>query len=598
MAEQSSGLGEAVDVGTSAASHLHAMKTAAHLSKTVAGAAAGPFTAAISAAIANRHTLLKAGAVILGFLLLPVLFILMLPGLIFGSLTENTGALNSNALINENIQNARQAIVEVLEESHADLLVEINSAIAALPEGSTVQIVDPYETTIAVNAHLLISQFCASQDDYENINIDKLQSLIRENKDGLFSYDVAEETVSVEVETEAAEGETPQTETVTFTRYTYTVSFAGDAYFADHVFYLSEEQKELAENYASNLTLFFGAASGTAMAINLSDEVLAYRPLVSEIAARYGMSDYVELILAVMMQESGGRGSDPMQASESGYNTRFPRGPGTITDPEYSIECGIQALRDVLQKAGCTGPTDLDRIKLALQGYNYGSAYIDWAMERDGGYTKENAIAYSDMMCARPGWNYSIYGDKEYVDHVLRYYQVLNTGGTYPANGMQIPLYIQTEYSHIPYGTGSIADCGCGPTAFAMVASYLTGSTITPVDAVAWCGNSYYKAGEGTYWSYFQAAASHFGCGSVTQTMDANAVLQALSEGRPVISSQGPGLFTSAGHFIVLRGLTADGKVLVNDPNDSESKNYVNRAFDMMTEIHATSSQYWIFEKK
>ena len=287
-----------------------------------------------------------------------------------------------------------------------------------------------------------------------------------------------------------------------------------------------------------------------------------------------------------------------MQASESGYNTRFPRGPGTITDPEYSIECGIQALRDVLQKAGCTGPTDLDRIKLALQGYNYGSAYIDWAMERDGGYTKENAIAYSDMMCARPGWNYSIYGDKEYVDHVLRYYQVLNTGGTYPANGMQIPLYIQTEYGNIPYGTGSIADCGCGPTAFAMVASYLTGSTITPVDAVAWCGNSYYKPGAGTYWSYFQAAASHFGCGSVTQTMDANAVLQALSEGRPVISSQGPGLFTSAGHFIVLRGLTADGKVLVNDPNDSESKNYVNRAFDMMTEIHATSSQYWIFEKK
>ena len=50
-----------------------------------------------------------------------------------------------------------------------------------------------------------------------------------------------------------------------------------------------------------------------------------------------------------------------------------------------------------------------------LQGYNYGSAYIDWAMERDGGYTKENAITYSDMMCARPGWNYSIYGDKEYV---------------------------------------------------------------------------------------------------------------------------------------------------------------------------------------
>ena len=44
--------------------------------------------------------------------------------------------------------------------------------------------------------------------------------------------------------------------------------------------------------------------------------------------------------------------------------------------------------------------------------------YIDWAMERDGGYTKENAIAYSDMMCARPNWHYDRYGDKEYVEHV------------------------------------------------------------------------------------------------------------------------------------------------------------------------------------
>lgn len=37
-------------------------------------------------------------------------------------------------------------------------------------------------------------------------------------------------------------------------------------------------------------------------------------------------------------------------------------------------------------------PTDLDRIKLALQGYNYGSAYIDWAMERDGGYTMKTPL--------------------------------------------------------------------------------------------------------------------------------------------------------------------------------------------------------------
>ena len=169
------------------------------------------------------------------------------------------------------------------------------------------------------------------------------------------------------------------------------------------------------------------------MVLSKSSSLDVYkRQAVERAAAKYGMSDYVDLILAVMMQESGGRGLDVMQAAEGGFNTRYPHVPNGITDPEYSIECGVQELKYALDKAGCTGPTDLDRIKLALQGYNYGSAYIDWAMERDGGYTKENAIAYSDMMCARPSWPYDRYGDKEYVDHVLRYYQITASGGSYP----------------------------------------------------------------------------------------------------------------------------------------------------------------------
>ena len=562
MAEQQSGLDEAVQVGTSAVSHIRSLRTFSLFAKSAKGAAvAGPLGAALGLAIANRHTILKILAALLAIPILAVLFILMLPGLIFGSLTDDTGALNDNDLIQKNLQSANQAIVEVLEECHDEVLAEVNAAIEALPEGDTAVITDPYANMIVVNANQLISQFCASQEDFKNINTNRLKALIRENKEGLFTYTISSEEVTVEAE----DGSEP----VTFTRHTYYIQYAGDTYFSDHVFHLDEEQRELASDYAENLTTFFGgSASGVAVA-NVSAEVEAYRSTVQRIAAQYGMSDYVELVLAVMMQESGGQGSDPMQASESGYNTRYPRTPGGITDPEYSIECGIQALRSVLTKAGCTGPTDLDRIKLALQGYNFGSAYIDWAMERDGGYTKENAIAYSDMMCSRPG-----------------------------ANGMQIPLYIQTEYSNIPYGSGSIADCGCGPTAFAMIASYLTNSTITPADAVAWCGNAYYSFGYGTKWSYFQAASDHFGCGTVTTTTDANTVLQALSQGCPVISSQMPGLFTSGGHFIVLRGVTANGRVLVNDPNDSDQKNYVNREFDMMTEIHATSRQYWIFPAK
>ena len=594
MANHQTGLNEAVRVGRAAAS----------ISGAVKGATAGPFGAVIGAAIQNRETFKKAVAVIISVLLIPVLFIVMLPGLVFGNLSENTGALTSNSRINENIRAANEAIVEVLQECHDEVLAEVNAAASRVPENDAVSITDPYAYYISVNANQLIAQFCASKDNYRDINVTELKRVIRANKDGLFTYDVSTETVTMEVtvdagaEGEAGEGTDSQTQTVTFTRHNFVINYAGDSYFADHVFHLNDKQKKVADAYAENLTLFFGSSASGVATANVSDEVLRYRATVEQIAAKYGMTPYVELILAVMMQESGGRGLDVMQAAEGGFNKKYPHVPNGITDPEYSIECGIQELKYALDKAGCTGPTDLDRIKLALQGYNYGSGYIDWAMERDGGYTKANAIAYSDMMCARPNWPYSRYGDKEYVDHVLRYYIITSTGGTYPANGMQIPHYLQTDYGNIPYGGGSIATSGCGPTSFAMVASYLTGKTITPVDAVSWCGNSYYKPGVGTYWSYFAAAASHFGCGSVTQTNDPNNVLKALSEGHPVISSQSAGLFTRGGHFIVLRGVTASGKVLVNDPNDSASKNYINREFDMMSEIHATASAYWIFDKK
>lgn len=176
----------------------------------------------------------------------------------------------------------------------------------------------------------------------------------------------------------------------------------------------------------------FGDSSDTGY-IPVSEEVEQYSPLISKYAKEYGISEYTELIKAVMMQESGGRGSDPMQASECGYNTKYPHSPGAIKDPEYSIRCGVQMLASVLKAAGCESPSDMEHIKLALQGYNFGSGYITWALEKHGGYSKANAVEFSQLQAKKTGM--SAYGDPDYVEHVLRYYPfgnpsygIVNTG--------------------------------------------------------------------------------------------------------------------------------------------------------------------------
>lgn len=156
--------------------------------------------------------------------------------------------------------------------------------------------------------------------------------------------------------------------------------------------------------------------------VPVSEEVEAYTPMIQLYATEHGIPEYVDLIKAVMMQESGGQGTDPMQCSESGFNTRYPHAPNSITDPEYSIDVGVQSLAYVLGLAEVESPIDLERISLALQGYNYGSGYITWAQANYGGYSELNAIEYSDMMAERMGW--AGYGDKAYVSHVLRYYPI------------------------------------------------------------------------------------------------------------------------------------------------------------------------------
>ena len=152
----------------------------------------------------------------------------------------------------------------------------------------------------------------------------------------------------------------------------------------------------------------------------VSEAVKAYEPIIQKYAKEHGIGDYVLLIEAVMMQESGGRGTDPMQCSECKFNTLYPHTPGSITEPEYSINVGIQNLADCLQIAECESPVDIDAIKLALQGYNYGQSYITWAMSKYGEYTKTNAIEFSLKTAEQCGW--VSYGDMDYVPHVLRYY--------------------------------------------------------------------------------------------------------------------------------------------------------------------------------
>lgn len=166
----------------------------------------------------------------------------------------------------------------------------------------------------------------------------------------------------------------------------------------------------------------------------------------------------------------------------------------------------------------------------------------------------------------------------------------------YPEIGMEIPLFYQYQspWGKMKFGDGTVTTSGCSVTCISMVFSYLTDETVTPPNIIAWTGNRYHVVGIGQSWDIFTDTARQWNltCNWLGKNM--NAVLAELSAGKPVIASMDSGTFTKNGHFIVLRGITENGNILVNDPNDNASKSFFYKSFSPSL-IQRESKQYWSF---
>lgn len=183
----------------------------------------------------------------------------------------------------------------------------------------------------------------------------------------------------------------------------------------------------------------------------VTPEVLVHLPLVEKYAKIHGVEQYISIILALMQQETGGRGNDPMQSSES-----FCGRVGCITDKETSIDQGIKHFKAVMESAK-------GDIKLGLQSYNFGGGFIGFVMKNGGKYTFELAIKFSQLQyeklkhtgsyhCLRPeAMVYqACYGDILYVDAVMKY---VNTSIAVSSDGKSGNKVVNVGNKYIGHST-------------------------------------------------------------------------------------------------------------------------------------------------
>lgn len=159
--------------------------------------------------------------------------------------------------------------------------------------------------------------------------------------------------------------------------------------------------------------------------------------------------------------------------------------------------------------------------------------------------------------------------DPTITELVIRDGQEILTGGSLP-----IAYFAQSDpaWKDQPYGTDNIGDYGCGPTAMAMAVKSIVGADTNPASMAQWCSQyGYWAPGSGSYHTIVQGVAAGYGitCSSPKE-LSADELRTRLSGGSIAVALMKAGHFTNSGHFILLRGTTLDGNILVADPNSRE----------------------------
>lgn len=229
-----------------------AARAASKVAKIVQAAQAGGAAGAAAQTIKEYHK--QAVTVIVVVLLLPVLLILSLPAVVFGSLMAPSDTVLTDEMeIAENVIEIKNSIGTVLQTAYEDVLAEIEDD----SKGRyAIDVVDPVGGQVSFNALEILSMYCAHMGatEYEAISIDDLTEQVKAHQDEYYSYTAKTETKTEMVDKIVDGVPTKVPETHDYTNYT--ISYAGDNYFADTIWQLDETERAFASDYAQNLTLY------------------------------------------------------------------------------------------------------------------------------------------------------------------------------------------------------------------------------------------------------------------------------------------------------------------------------------------------------
>lgn len=149
------------------------------------------------------------------------------------------------------------------------------------------------------------------------------------------------------------------------------------------------------------------------------------------------------------------------------------------------------------------------------------------------------------------------------------------------ANAMVYYDQSDSQWKNKPFGSGTLGQCGCGPTSLAMIVATLTGDkTVNPENMAAfYASNGGQDSTCGSAWNW-GVVAKKYNLKMTDLGKDLTKAKDILKNGGLVLFSWTGAPFTGGGHIMVLRKYSPDGKLYIASSGGNTNEKQSNQAWD------------------
>lgn len=319
----------------------------------------------VNAMFQREHALTGAKTTINNMLVLPVLFLIVLPKLIFKSLSRGAKTLADGAMVDRGVQTSGRTVIRILRRDRSTLLTGVGTRVTELPRKSATSVDSPCTSDVVMGTGRLVTRFYTDRSSCGGVGVDGLGDLVQRGRSKLFSCSIASRATAIRIPTRRR-GTPP--EGIAFAHRACAIDCTKSTCFTSRIFRLASGRGGATSDCIRGLAVFFNnSTSNLTVTMNIDSRILTCQTAVRRITRGCNVRTCIRLLVTIVVRRDNKHKDSPVRTTRNNFGGGCPRIPGNVASPTCSVRYKVRRLGCTLSGTKYAKPASLSHVGLTLR---------------------------------------------------------------------------------------------------------------------------------------------------------------------------------------------------------------------------------------